>query len=518
MATNFPYLEIVRAGVTRDQMLAALRDSWRDLPNPETGVPFGEDEIRQATMRGSRYWVSFNSIDNVVQANQTRAEFLADQIDPRRSSTAYLENFHGPAAQLTRLDDEGATGLVTCDATPGAVFLAGASIPDELATRAQGPNGMLFQVLFDVTTPPEGVARVILKGIDGGIDSRLKAGDNVTWINPPPGAGPATVVDDFTGGSSLETDAEWGERLFDAKGSRPKAGNAAHLRVWARAASSSVDKAYVYPCALGAGTVVIAITQKRAGTVSPFARIPSLGLMPVVVGYLTPPGSEEVPGQARVVVVPVRPQTMVGSIRIGLRYGNPAGWSDLDPWPRLVTQAATVLDTPTPTQAGFTMRADTPLPPTGVPQLMVWDPARGEFEKLQVVSVTLDTLTGNFAVVLAQEPTATIVAGMRVSPHAGRMPSISKGITRYFDSLGPGELVAPTDVRYAEAHRRPAAELKEPAAAGERIVTYISQALGGSVERGSVHGFTPDTPSVPVFSISQGPYLLVPQHLAVYPV
>lgn len=519
MPAAIPLLEVERRGAVREQILAILRDSLRDLPDPETGQPYSEDEIRQATMRGSRYWVEAEALDIVVSRMQTRAEVLAEQVDPRRSMTSYLENYHGPAAKLPRLEDDGATGVVTCEASPGAVFVGSANIPEELAVRAQGPNGLLFQVLFTTTTPSTGHVRLVVKGIDGGVDTRLVAGDKLQWINPPPGAGEATVVDDFAGGTSLETDAEWGERLFDAKGSRALAGNAAHFRLWARSGSSSVDKAYVYPNALGAGTVLVAVTQKRAGLEGPTARVPTVALMSVLVGFLTPPGSPVVPGQARVVVVPVRPQPLVGSIRLGLRQGGPSGWNDLDPWPRLVDAAAVVLDTPAPTQTAFRVRADTVPPTTGVPQLMAWDPARARFERLSVVSVTRTTLDGDeYDVVLSQEPELAVAAGVRVSPLAGRHASITKGIVRYFDELGPGELVAETDFRFAECHRRPAGDVQEPAPAGERIVSFISQAIGGSLERGSVHGFSPESPSVPVYSASQGPYLLVPQHLAVYPV
>jgi hypothetical protein len=194
--------------------------------------------------------------------------------------------------------------------------------------------------------------------------------------------------------------------------------------------------------------------------------------------------------------------------------GNPAGWADAEPWPRYESQAASILASPAPTQSGFTMRSDVELP-AGTPQLMVWNDETSAFEKLSVSTITPSG--SNFAVVLSTPHVgATLEAGVRVSPYSARLSSISRGVVAYFDSLGAGEVVADDDVRFAFVYRRPSALVTEPHAVGDRIVTFISQAIGGGVERGSAVYSQADAP-VPTFDPSAGTYVLVPGAVAVYP-
>lgn len=509
-----PLITLIPRGELREQTLAAFRESLREIPDPETGQPYGEDVIRLSTMVGSHRWVEAEGDDIFLQSAQSRAEYLAQNIDPRRSSTNYLEGFHGEEAKLPRLLADGGSGEVKVVAPPGTVFLGSSQVGLDLCTRAQVGN-LYFAVLFNATTPADGNVRVILKGIDGGGATNLLAGTKVAWINQP-GADIGEVVDDFGGGADTETDQEWGDRLFDAKGSRAKAGNAAHIRIWARDSSSAVHRAYVYESGLGSGTVVVVVLQKRSRRPGPYARVPSIGLMTTVKNYLTPPASAVVPGQARVVVVPGRPQLSDGVLRLGLKSGGPAGWADIDPWPRFVTEAARVMPTPAPTRTAFTIRADTTLPPAGTPQLMIWNVETSAFEKLAVSTIAMQE-PGLFVVTLATPHSRDIVTGDRISPYASRHGSISKGIVAYFDSLGAGEIVASDDRRFALVARRPFSSEQEPASAGERVISFISQAIGGTIERGEVEAFSPNVPPVPTFSASHGTYFLVPGNIAIYP-
>lgn len=512
-APAVPIFPVFAAGDVREQILVAFRNSLRELVDPATGAPWTEDVIRQATMQGSRFWVEAEAIDLIGLGMQRRAAFLASQVDPRRSTTAFLEAFHGRG--LPRLEATGGSGEVDAEAAPGTVFIASTTVPDPLATKAADKAGLRYQVYGSsgVSVPDAGAVTLRLQAIDTGRETNLVTPAELTWINPPPGSTPKCVVSqDFTGGTPRETDQEWGERLFEARSTRPRAGNAAHFRLWAKRASNAVSEAFVYPSALNAGSVVVALTQKRARTAGPGARVPTPGTMSVVGGYLTPPTSPVVPGRVHVVVVPVGAEAVDVVVSLGLRRASPAGWADASPWPSYVSAPAAILSVADP--LNFTMSADTALPTFGEPQLMVWRAGASSFERLNVKTVTPNA--GNFDVELAIAPSPSLGPGAWVSPYSPRLVALSAAVNAYFDSLGPGELVAlDSDVRAGWAYRRPRPEVAAPYAVGSALLTYVSDALGGAVSSSRVESLSRTSPTIPV-TASEGPRLLVAGKVAVY--
>jgi len=378
---------------------------------------------------------------------------------------------------------------------------------------------MRFQVYMNASIGAGNEVQLTLVGIDTGEQTEIKVGTRVTWENPPAGSDPfAEVVgEDFEGGTAAETDQEWGNRLFDARSTRPRVGNPAHFQLWARRSSSSVSQAFIYPNALHAGSVGTAILQKRGTTSGPLAREPSLATLAIVTGYLVPPGSPVVPPRVFVIVVGARHQYADLGLRIGMRRGSRAGWADATPWPGITATPARIIAAPAPTTTTFSINSDVPLPVSGIPQLMIWDRARSSFERLNVASVTEITPVSRYDVVLSAAPQASLSVGAVVSPYTSRLTSIASGIISYFDTLGPGEVVdLATDVRATRAFRRPPPDLRYPNQLGAEIVEYIREALGGSLGASSI--IYPSTLyTVPVATISEGPYFLVPGNIGVYP-
>jgi len=509
-----PIFQQLAAGDVREQILVAFRNSLRELVDPATGAAWTEDVIRQATMAGSRFWVEAEAIDLVGLGMQRRAAFLASQVDPRRSTTAFLEDFHG--RHLPRLLATGGNGEVDAEATPGTVYIASTTVPDPLATKAADKAGLQYQVFSSssVTVGDSGKVTLRLQAIDTGRATNLANLAELTWVNPPPGSAPKCVVSqEFTGGTPRESDQEWGERLFEARSTRPRAGNPAHFRLWAKRASNAVADAFVYPCALNAGSVVVAVVQKRARSERFDARIPSAGTMSVVSGYLTPPSSPVVPGRVHVVVVPAVAEAVDAVVSLGMRRASPAGWADASPWPGYAASAATILSVTD--ELTFRMSSDTERPTFGTPQLMVWHALTSEFERLNVASVTLNA--GAYDVVLATAPEVALLAGKWISPYSPRLVALSAGVVAYFDALGPGELVSlASDVRAGRAYRRPRPEVTAPYTVGSALLTYLSDALGGAVSSSRVESLSRTDPTIPA-TASEGPRLLVPGKFAVYP-
>jgi len=275
------------------------------LANPETGEPFTQDEIAQATQQGSRWWIEADAIDLVGLAIQSRALYLADQVRVRRASSSWLRSYHGDLwLGEDPLPPNPGSGPVSTVAAPGTLFIGSATIGEAGAVTYRDQAGLRYQVLETVSAPAVGSPWSLkLVGIDTGPATNLRVGAVLTLdLNPPLGAQPsATVVENFTGGLGLETDPEYADRIVSAIRHKQGAGNAAQMRAWARQATSAVADAYVYPCAMYAGSVLVALTQKRT-IAGPDAMQPSPATLASVTGYLVPPGSPVVPAGPFVVV------------------------------------------------------------------------------------------------------------------------------------------------------------------------------------------------------------------------
>lgn len=506
-------------GEIRELILTSFRNSLRELLDPDTGQVWTEDVIRQATIQGSRFWVEANSDEIIGQAIQRRSDLLASQVDPRRSNTAFLERFHGEAAKLPRLEATGASGFISAECQPGTTYVGSTTVPNPLTTQATDESGLTYQVFFSPPVATGTSVQLAIQAISTGTATNLKAGAVLTWANPPAGSAPTcTVLADFSGGFPRETDQEWGERLFSARGDRARAGNPAHLRLWARRASNAVADAFVYPCALNAGTTVVAVVQKRGTSVGPTARIPSLGTLAVVGGYLTPPSSPVVPGRAHIVVVGAVPEPSDVVMRLGMRRGSTGGWADATPWPdggttpgALPFPAAIITAVTSPTT--FTIQIGGAAPASTVPQLMVWDDTLSRFERLAVLSVTLNL--GLYDVVLSVAPTKALAVGDYISPYSTRLDAIGKAVESYFDGLGPGEAVdLETDVRAVRAFRRPSTD-RIPSGIDSGLLSHVGEAIGPSLASHTLDSVSVLTPTVPV-TISAGPNLLVPGRVAIY--
>jgi hypothetical protein len=506
-------------GEIRDQILVSFRNGLRRLTDPDTGQAFAEDRIRQVTMPRSRFYVEANSIDVISQGIQRRDELLAQQVDPRRATSGFLRVFHGPAWGIAKLDATGGSGVATVTgAAPGTIWLGSTTNGDPFAVTAQDEAGNVYQVFVDALASALGTASLTFVAVSTGEETNLLEDAVLTFRNAPPGSPPTCIVAaDFTGGTNAETDAEWGQRIFDGIGSRAAAGNPAHFREWARRASNAVADAFVYPCALNAGSVLVAVTQKRGGVAGPEARVPSVGTMSVVAGYLTPPTSGVVPARAHVVCTGWTPEPVDAVLQLGLRRGSISGWADSAPWPSYSSNVSEVTSVIAP-QVTFRINSDTALPSSGVPQLMLWNDEESAFEQLAVASVT-DVGGSVYEVTLAPAHTGkTITVGDYVSPYSARLVEISEAIVAYFDSLGLGELVdLTTDMRAARAFRRPRPEQAASYYAGANLATYIEDALGGNLFHRVLSSISQTTPTLPT-TVSAGPNGLTAGKLAIYAV
>jgi hypothetical protein len=506
-------------GQNRDDILRAFRLGMRAIVNPDTGLAFTEREIATATCELSRYYEESDGVDLVLLSGQQRAIYLADQTRMDRACAAWLKGYHGVLWGVTQLPATGGSGPVEAPALTGTIFAGSTTIPDLAACQATDPAGKTYQVLYTETAGGSPAhADLVMQAVDTGDATNLAVGTELKWANlKPAGADPtATVTTTFTGGLPAETMAQFAQRLMSLPKSKPASGNSAHMRSWARASTNAVENAFVYSCALHAGTTIICVTQKRGSTLGPTGRIPSLATLATVTSFLVPPGSPVVPKPPLVIVVPPVGQSSNLVASLALPCGQDGGWKDLEPWPRESSGGAcTITNLTTQTSFQITREAGSASPTTSAPALMAWNATTSRWESLLVQSVTLNA--GDvYDVVLSSAPTMTLATGQYISPDTEQRDLIAQTIELYFDSLGPGELVASTDSRMHRAFRDPRPSDESPSRAGTSVLTWLSDALGSLLADSSLDSISSSTPTVPA-DPTAGPSMMVAGKVGIYP-
>lgn len=514
---------VFRRGEIREDILRFFRNGLRNLVDPQTGELFTEDVIRRATTAGSRFYVEADAIDLACQGIQKRDEFLAQQIRVDRAGTSFLQNFHAPQWGETYLPATGGTGNVLATGLAGTTWIGSTTVPDPFATFGTDEAGKRYQVLVSGIADTDGAAVLTVIGIDGGLETNIAAGSEIRWSNPPAGSDPTALAQaTFTGGGPAETDAEFSLRLAARIRHKPGAGNDAQIRALARKASNAVEDAFVYPCAMNAGSVLVAITQKRGVTVGPSGRVASAGVLLQVQAAIVPPGSPDMPAQAFVVVVPDTPQAADSVVQLALRKGSAAGWTDLQPFPPVNGGTGAVAVSLVTTQTDFrvTHTGGAGLLPSGattVPGvgLMVWDVPSSRFVTLQVASVE-DMTGGVYRVTLSAPSSHTIAVGDWISPATLQRDSLALAVEAYFDSLGPGEVVTlSTDVLAPRAFRRPLPSEEYPSRAGQSLISFIAEALGAVQSDATLTDISVQTPTVPADPVN-GPQRVTLGKFAAY--
>lgn len=517
-------------GEIREEILTSFRFHMRSLTSPDTGQAFDETDIAVATARKSRFWIEADAIDLALLGNQNNSLFFADQVRIDRAGSSFLRNFHAVQWDVTPLAAEGGSGTIAQAAIVGTIFVGSTTIPDPTAYVLTAPDGKRFQNLFTTTataggsghSPAVDGAVLTLKGIDTGPDTNVAIG---TVFQPAENI-PAGVIGEpkplsltlFTGGIEDESDADLADRILDRVNNKPASGNSPHVRSFARQASGSVEDAFIYACALHAGSAIVCVTQKRGNVQGPQGRLANAATLTAVRNFITPPASPVLPAPPFVLVVPHQEEFLDLVVQLSLPTNQANGWADPQPWPGTATGAATTVTAMTDQQNfQITREAGSADLPAGVtqPAMMVWNNATWEFEKLQVQSVTLSA--GNvFDVVLSAAPTTTIAVGRHVSPDTALRSTISETVEAYLDSLGPGELVdLTTDTRANRAFRFPQPQDEFPQRAGSTIITFLQDALGKSLLDASLGAISLQLPTLPS-DVRDGPNLLLAQDFAVY--
>jgi hypothetical protein len=149
---------------------------------------------------------------------------------------------------------------------------------------------------------------------------------------------------------------------------------------------------------------------------------------------------------------------------------------------------------------------------------MAWNRDVSRWERLRVTSITSGG-SNLWDVVLSAAPSNPLAVGDYISPalRERAVSPLALGVERYFDSLGPGEVVnLATDLRAPRAQRFVDPLERFPQRAGSPIINALQLALPGAISTGEVLQQSSTTPTAPADPVT-GPSLLVAGRIAVYP-
>lgn len=505
-------------GELREEYLDNYRAGLREMLLGDGSPAFSDDQIAIATAEHGEAWVKAEGLDAVLFLAQQRALWLAAQSRPDRAASITLRSEYVRLWDLPYLAAAGGSGTISAPGAPSTTWIGSTTLGDPAAVKARDSAGRVYQVLFTEQSNVGGDPAVLtLAGITTGDGTNLAPGEKLTWIvEVPLGAiGQGEVLAEFTGGIEEETDAQYVPRLIRRIRHKPGAGNRAQIREWCeRGGKNAVHAAYVYGDAFHAGSVLIALTQKRGTTTGPLARIPSTGTLTAVRNFL----ATTIPAFVRWVLVP--PQAARSDVVLELSMGTatPAGWVDDIPWPTNDgADAASIISVSS--QTLIIIDSDSAPPDDVIPRVMVWSSDGGVFEELIVTLV--ETLGGsNYRLTLAGPASVTLAAGLYISPMSEQHPVIAEAIISYFDSLGPGEVIdldlAAGNDRAGFAFRWPKPSEEDPQRVGAAVIPYLQDALGPALADADLVNALPSEPTLPS-DVIDGPKLLVPGHIGVYP-
>jgi uncharacterized phage protein gp47/JayE len=177
-------------------------------------------------------------------------EWASAQILPDTAEDEVLAR-HAAIWGLTRIAATAAIGAVTFTGTAGAIVPAGAEL-------RRGDDAR-FLLAADVTIGGGGTGTANVTARLAGAAGNAQAGVALQLVAPVAGVQPSAVVaaGGLAAGVDAETDASLRARLLQRIQTPPAGGAAADYVTWALAVAG-VEKVWVYPLWLGAGTVGVA--------------------------------------------------------------------------------------------------------------------------------------------------------------------------------------------------------------------------------------------------------------------
>jgi uncharacterized phage protein gp47/JayE len=461
---------------------------------------------------GSEDYVWATGMAGALMLAHARISSVEDALTPLNATGADLVRFQ----RARRLPDVGAS--------PGAgKIVLEVSGTDTVAdgTVFTLPNGSRGHVVGNWSGVVDRDEVDVLMD-DTGRASNAPPGTTVTFLNPPANVSPeATVssIEPITGGFDAETEARLRERILNGYGNVPGGGNWGHLREIAFNASPAVQMAFVYPAIGGPSTAKTVITQAFDRENYDYSRAISSAAVQIVRDAVHATVST---GFSFPVTTPAD-QTVDVAVKFTipdstLSGGSGEGWTDITPWPQLVS-ATRVTVTSVTTAGVVTCDADTATAPVNGQTRVAWWSTNDM--RFHTRTVTANSGSAGAWVLTLDAPFVdsrglTPAAGDYLSPGAEHLIEYGETWLKMLETLGPGENTSDSSlIGNGRALRKPT-----EASGGPASDLNITQLLGFKSAHPEIKDLawsyrSASAPTVPA-SVDDAPNILAPAKFGVY--
>jgi len=371
-------------------------------------------------------------------------------------------------------------------------------------------------------------------GVSTGKSTDHDEDDILQWVDQPAFADPLAAVASpgLIGGADTDEDEDSRSLLYTHLRNPAGGGNWSQIIAWAKAASSSVKAAFVYPALDGPATVGLNLLGELTyDVVNGFTREVSATVRTLVHAAV----AAQLNARGHVNLTTTTPTDSGAtpnvnlSVSIGLDLpestgaGGPGGgWVDVRPWPILngVATRCTVLSVTDSThliltsdEAGTTPSADGLQ--DGVTQIAWFSPVSYSDGNAAIITATVTAhggTTGAITVTLSA-PFTGIIAGDYVFPNAENHEVYAQALLTAIGDLGPGQW-HPNLALVPEAARQPLVNRQQPSDITGSLLKPIVDS-GEEVEDAQYLYRSATTPGVPA-TTADSPFVFVPSRLGFF--
>ncbi len=484
------------------------------------------DEIRESSLRtlrnglnevgidanvtpGSDDYVRFNAIANELAVCEANGAAKADELMPDTATGEGLQRWLDVSGVELR-PAQGSIGTIIFDASQSA--------PVALGLRLVDTTGQLFEVYTGATYDDGDEIPVV--AISTGDSTNLPGGTVLRWVTPPPFAASTAVVSDegFVNGTDEDSEDDARARMLAVFQDPPASGNPSHVAKIAEDSTATVQKAFVYPAAQGAGTYHVAVISKptatnKERTVSD-AKMNTI-VRPYVVGQL----GEHVEGtitSCESVETSVAIQLSIASSPNASPPGPGGGWVDGTPWPPTECHVSDVTSS-----TEFVVEIFSPQATENITRISWLSTVDWKVKTATVL--TCDTNVDGLLITI-DTPFAGIEVGDRIWPACENQDAYAAAVLEGFAAMGPGEK---SDNPYVlqRAYRHPIPAQSFPYELGAQTLSkltkltdvysaeFIQRDDGTTTLDGPSGSFAPEVPA----TITDPPKIFVPKRIGFYP-
>ena len=217
------------------------------------------------TSEGSFFWDTTRpgAIEKAQLVQFTLQNLL--QIFFVQTSYGQYLDYLGQVRGVTRLPATPSTGKVKFTGQPGTVINAGTRVSTQSSANS---SAIIFETTESGVINEQGEVTVSAVCTEAGTIGNVPAGTIVLMVEPVEGVTSVTNPEPFTGGTDVEDDDAFRERILDARRLPITSGNKHHYRYWAMEVPGIGD-AKVFPTWNGPGTVKVIIIDANKRAASP---------------------------------------------------------------------------------------------------------------------------------------------------------------------------------------------------------------------------------------------------------